>query len=509
MIKLKYTVFCSIISLCACTTSSVNDLEDNQEGDFKIYLTSPELTEIGETDNTRSYASGTSTNAFDFYYENNDSIGIFPQGGYQIPFVVSGVPDSGSMTGASINAGTWRTNPSSTYACYLPFNYDNKSGSAIPFSYAGQKQIGNNGSDHLGAYVTLVSDATQANADGNSFTFLMRDIGCYLRLKMTVPATASYRKAVFKRVDQTKLFTLRGTYDMFDSSNRITKESTSYSISMELVQPNGTEGFSVNQGEVLIANFRVSPFTMFAGTYQCDLYDTEGHIYSSTRDFTSDTQFVEGNYSGIAFSGSGSSTAWTQSSNTSTVSSITEINSALSEGSSEDVELVVTGILSGSTITIPSSLTTTEDASVTLSFENVPTGDSSNMLTINESTTSDQTSTSYSDVNIAIPEVGSGESIPSLTILLPHSTVTLSPQESAAQYNVVNSTTAENTLVIESGVVINTLHIYGGNVIIKEGAIIYNIFDHTNGKSSIVNWNNGGTTQGSVTAEGSGYTSGN
>ena len=76
------------------------------------------------------------------------------------------------------------------------------------------------------------------------------------------------------------------------------------------------------------------------------------------------------------------------------------------------------------------------------------------------------------DVNISVP---SNSSNANLTINLPTSTVTIAPlSDSESVIDKVTATTADNTLIIEGKITINTLEVVKGNVIIRGGAKIIN-----------------------------------
>ena len=112
---------------------------------------------------------------------------------------------------------------------------------------------------------------------------------------------------------------------------------------------------------------------------------------------------------------------------------------------------------------------------VTLNFEVAPTTSESDPLTINQNETA-LSGTATSELNVTMPAGATGLYA---TIDAPTTTVTLE----GGSYSKVTATTATNTLIIKSGVNIETLTIEGGNVVIEAGAnvasIVNNVTDNT------------------------------
>ncbi len=91
------------------------------------------------------------------------------------------------------------------------------------------------------------------------------------------------------------------------------------------------------------------------------------------------------------------------------------------------------------------------------------------------STTETQTKSSVESVTLSIPNMPAEtdtekNALPQVTVSLPNSTVTLAGNAGAANFGVVTAETAENTLVVSSGVTIQKLIVKKGNVRIESGA---------------------------------------
>lgn len=142
----------------------------------------------------------------------------------------------------------------------------------------------------------------------------------------------------------------------------------------------------------------------------------------------------------------------------SSVDSAADVENALKTNASVSVESI-----SGAdnTITLPAE---TNGKAVSISFESVAGNDAA--LTIqgaNGATVSD-------DVTIFAP--GSTDNTMDVVINLPNSTVTLGANAQTAIYDAVTATTADNTLIVDGGVTINSLTVHQGNVRVRSGATI-------------------------------------
>lgn len=91
------------------------------------------------------------------------------------------------------------------------------------------------------------------------------------------------------------------------------------------------------------------------------------------------------------------------------------------------------------------------------------------------------------EVNIAVPpttiggEAGETSKAPKVAVELPNSTVTLSANGKTATFAEVTASTAENTLVVNSGVTITKLTVNQGNVRLKGDAKIVELINSTGG----------------------------
>ncbi len=147
-----------------------------------------------------------------------------------------------------------------------------------------------------------------------------------------------------------------------------------------------------------------------------------------------------------------------------TTVSVDNVNTTISETTPA---VTVSGtVQSDATITIPSVSTP-----VSVSFAQIPTA----ALTFTEG--SGAGSPSASELVVAIPYDETAETLPkpNVTINMPNTTVTLAATAGKAVYGTVTATTADNTLIIDSGVTVGEVIVKHGNVRVKSGATLNNL----------------------------------
>lgn len=130
-------------------------------------------------------------------------------------------------------------------------------------------------------------------------------------------------------------------------------------------------------------------------------------------------------------------------------------------------------VQSDATITIPSVSTP-----VSVSFAQIPTA----ALTFTED--SGAGSSSASELVVAIPydetaEAAGSLPTPDVAINMPNTTVTLAATAGKAVYGKVEATTADNTLIIDSGVTVNEVVVKQGNVRVNSGATVGSMSNET------------------------------
>lgn len=171
------------------------------------------------------------------------------------------------------------------------------------------------------------------------------------------------------------------------------------------------------------------------------------------------------------------------------VNNVSNVGSTLSNSNSVLLTAAVQG--SDNTVTIPTVTSGTSNPSKTVAFSQINNGAS---LSIEDANASGSANQSVSNLSVVLPsnesaegDGGSGSGSndkPNLNINMPNTTVVLETSGSF-EANEVTASTADNTLVVGRGMVINTLNVKQGNVKVKRGAQIKQIKLSVNGKTII------------------------
>ncbi len=274
--KLFYICF-FIIVLSSCTSKAFEDEEI-----VKIQIRNLQNFDNvdGETRSISEAISSTSAK-IDLYYQNGDGFGLFPSSGYQIPFFASDVPNNKSAE-VSVLAQGWNTDPDLLYATYYPYNKDIFVSTAIPFSYVGQKQIGNNSENHMKDFMLMVSNVSAAN--GKSFNFGMTHAGACLKFNLTINASLeaplSFTKLAMLGPSK-DCYGKAGEFNMFSDSQQFENVERTRVLSIDL--ENVSIANSSDQVTVFMA--ACAPITLTSNDVII-LWDSNGNTYTgfSNRD---------------------------------------------------------------------------------------------------------------------------------------------------------------------------------------------------------------------------------
>lgn len=169
---------------------------------------------------TRSAPTGTGT-AFSVGFQNGDTVGIFPDQDYQIPFALP-VANGTTVSSSVIVANAWATKENALYAVYLPWSFSNRFYNKIPWDYRHvQHQTTNDTRDHIGKYWFLASDTVSSTIDAISgkarFNASLICMGAIVRVQCIVPVAADYRREMLV-AQKPNAFATYGYYDLFDVS---------------------------------------------------------------------------------------------------------------------------------------------------------------------------------------------------------------------------------------------------------------------------------------------------
>lgn len=218
----------TLLGLAAC--SSDPELEQKNDGKTTITCSFDEFI----SPSTRTDVNP--ANKFAITWADGDIIGIFPREGFQEPFLIP--KDQVGKSSATFDGGYWEVKNGMNYNAYYPFDKANfqsdKSKTAIPVTYLGQKQKGTTCS--AGAFDYTYSDWTTAE-DGN-VNFKFHHIGAIYVLSLKIPATKTYTSLTIQA--NSSVIPTTGTYDLTAEKPAFVAKTTATSLTLNLEDFSGT-----------------------------------------------------------------------------------------------------------------------------------------------------------------------------------------------------------------------------------------------------------------------------
>ena len=176
-------LYLALLPLIALATACNSNVFDKSPGQRDVNQVRFRLTEYdGDALETRTtYNTGEST----FYWAEGDIVGIVSPEGNQLKFPIK--PDYYGQAYALFDGRGFALLEGNTYSSYYPFVPDfDLNPAALPISYEGQRQNGDNSLAGLGAY--SFTAAIGSAPDEGSLDFIFRNIGSPHRYRMPVPA---------------------------------------------------------------------------------------------------------------------------------------------------------------------------------------------------------------------------------------------------------------------------------------------------------------------------------
>lgn len=186
---------------------------------------------------TRTSITQDGDNPPQFAWKEGDQIGIVPFDGetYQTNFKVKQIGSDPHT--ASFDGGQWSLKKGKSYAAYYPCIKEIVTSiDSVEISVAGQKQISNSSTAHLGDYDFMYAPAV-SEQDG-SVQLQFSHIIALIRIQVNAPADGEFTGATLKTTDNS--FTVSGLTDLEDGS--FVEPVKASSIDLEL------EGISAAKG---------------------------------------------------------------------------------------------------------------------------------------------------------------------------------------------------------------------------------------------------------------------
>lgn len=205
-----------------------------------------------------------------YTWAEGDTIGIFPDKGYQVAFDMSSAAGDAY---AKFTGGGWALKGSSKYAAYYPFNYNNRQSSKIPIDYSSQVQKGNKNTDLVGNYNYMV--ATASTPTDGSVDFNMERLGRLVILKFNVPEPTILQSV--KLVASDDVFTIQGYVNLWNATPSIVPTVMSKELEIEL------KGImTTSENEEVTVYFFIAPIDLSNEQLIIEATDQNGNIILST-----------------------------------------------------------------------------------------------------------------------------------------------------------------------------------------------------------------------------------
>lgn len=222
---------------------------------------------------TRTAYNISDAKGFETVWAAGDILGIYPIGGDQVSFPIS---DGVGTTSAKFDGGSWALRGEYKYAAYYPFSTDfyTTDQTAIPVSYLGQTQDGNNTTDHLAAVDFMAAAGTQPSASG-SVDLAFKHVGCFLRMQFTMPKAGTFTSVTIATDGGS--FTTEGTVNLAATTPAITATETDTKLTLGLTNVKTTA-----DNQTITLYMMVAPNDMSARTLTFTVQDNAGKSYIKT-----------------------------------------------------------------------------------------------------------------------------------------------------------------------------------------------------------------------------------
>ena len=224
----------AVVAFSICSCDSTGTIEKPMHEDVnEVFVTVKPME--GEMSSSRLATS----DAVEFIWEFNDTIGIFPSQGGQVEFPIT--EESVGKSSANFTGGGWALKAGYSYSAYYPFDFYNRNATQVPISYLGQTQDGRGtkARAHLSDYVCLASGPVFV--ENGALRFPLSHVGSVLVLTLTLPEATTYTSlSVFT---DAKVIPVRKTINIHDAEVTETVTELSNRVTLNLkdiktTQPN-------------------------------------------------------------------------------------------------------------------------------------------------------------------------------------------------------------------------------------------------------------------------------
>lgn len=272
---------CILLTVSGLISCSSDDYVENVNGASEtiesqpneireMVATIPDFTNVYESAFTRTVIDDSDADNLQLVWSDKDTIGIFPDQGFQVAFPMA----SGAGTkSATFNGGGWGLKTTSTYSAYYPligqFYLDK---TKIPLSLTGQTQEGNGSHAHVGAYDYMAAVGSTVNEYG-TVNFDFQHQVCILHFSITMPQAGKYTKLM---LESNGSLTTECTLNLTDGTITAVKQSPIQEVALKDIDLTA-------DNLVLDAYVVMKSVDLTDHTLTVKIYDENGNIYDIDR----------------------------------------------------------------------------------------------------------------------------------------------------------------------------------------------------------------------------------
>lgn len=272
----KFFLFCScsILLVLTCLVSCTDEIYESSQpyeeepSDYvkKVQASMSDFTFVDDNFGTRTAIEGDDTNK-SFVWSEKDTIGIFPNMGFQVAFPMA---NGAGTTSAVFDGGGWGLKASASYSAYCPligqFYLDK---TKIPLNMTGQVQKQNGNGDHISAYDYMAAINAAVDENGN-VAFEFNHLVGILHMFFRVPK-GTYKTLI---LETSGSFVTEATLNLSDGQLTPKKKSAIQVLSLKDLE--------IDEGELLEVYMAILPTDLEGKFLYAKIYDSDGVCYTAT-----------------------------------------------------------------------------------------------------------------------------------------------------------------------------------------------------------------------------------